>query len=97
MKWLDLSWDKDIVYQSKNQKKHKDLAEKLLSKGLAYKCFCSEDDLNKMREEAKILKKPYRYNRMWRDKDPKDAPKNIDPVIKGKHMNFSKITQHATR
>ena len=82
LKWLDLSWDKDIVYQSKNQKKHKDLAEELLSKGLAYKCFCSEDDLNKMREEAKILKKPYRYNRMWRDKDPKDAPKNIDPVIR---------------
>ena len=71
LKWLDLKWDGEIVYQSKNQKKHAEIANKLLDKGLAYKCFCSEDDLNKMREEAKILKKPFRYNRMWRNKDPK--------------------------
>ena len=82
LKWLDLKWDDDVVYQSKNQKRHKELAEELLSKGLAYKCFCSEDDLNKMREEAKILKKPYRYNRMWREKNPNEAPKNIEPVIR---------------
>ena len=82
LKWLDLKWDNEIVYQSKNQKRHTEIANELLDKGLAYKCFCSEDDLNKMREEAKILKKPFRYNRIWRDKDPNDAPKNIDPVIR---------------
>ena len=82
LKWLDLKWDGGIVYQSKNQKRHQDIAEELLGKGLAYKCFCSENDLNKMREEAKILKKPFRYNRMWREKDPKDAPKDIEPVIR---------------
>ena len=82
LKWLDLKWDDEVVYQSKNQKRHTEIANELLDKGQAYKCFCSEDDLNKMREEAKILKNPFRYNRMWRDKDPKDAPKNIDPVIR---------------
>jgi len=82
LKWLDLKWDGKIVYQSKNQKRHSETANELLDKGLAYKCFCSEDDLNKMREEAKILKKPFRYNRMWRDKDPNDAPKDVKPVIR---------------
>ena len=80
--WLNLQWDDQIIYQSKNQKRHKEVAEELLKKGLAYKCFCSEEDLNKFREEAKILKKPFRYNRMWREKNPKDAPKNIKPVIR---------------
>jgi glutamyl-tRNA synthetase len=80
--WLNLQWDDEIIYQSKNQKRHKEVAEELLKKGLAYKCFCSEEDLNKMREEAKILKKPFRYNRMWREKNPKDAPQNIKPVIR---------------
>jgi len=80
--WLNLQWDNEIIYQSKNQKRHKEVAEELLKKGLAYKCFCSEEDLNKMREEAKILKKPFRYNRMWREKNPKDAPQNIKPVIR---------------
>jgi len=82
LKWLNLDWDNEIIYQSQNQKRHKEVAEELLAKGLAYKCFCSEEDLNKMREEAKILKKPFRYNRKWREKDPKDAPKDISPVIR---------------
>ena len=80
--WLNLQWDDQIIYQSKNQKRHKEVAEELLKKGLAYKCFCSEEDLDKMREEAKILKKPFRYNRMWREKNPKDSPQNIKPVIR---------------
>ena len=80
--WLNLQWDDQIIYQSKNQKRHKEVAEELLKKGLAYKCFCSKEDLNKMREEAKILKKPFRYNRMWREKNPKDTPQNIKPVIR---------------
>ena len=80
--WLNLQWDDQIIYQSKNQKRHKEVAEELLKKGLAYKCFCSEEDLRKMREEAKILKKPFRYNRMWREKNSKDAPQNIKPVIR---------------
>ena len=82
LKWLDINWDDKIVYQSLNQQRHTQVAEDLLEKGLAYKCFCSEDDLKKMREEAKILKKPFRYNRTWRDKDAKDAPKDINPVIR---------------
>ena len=82
LNWLNLKWDGKIVYQSENQKRHKKIAEELLKKGLAYKCFCSEDELNKMREEAKILKKPFRYNRMWRERNPKEAPKDIKPVIR---------------
>ena len=80
--WLNLQWDDEIIYQSKNQKRHKEIVKELLKKGLAYKCFCSKEDLNKMREEAKILKKPFRYNRMWREKNSKDAPQNIKPVIR---------------
>ncbi len=82
LKWLNLDWNNEIIYQSKKQKRHREIAEELLKKGLAYKCFCSEEELNKMREEAKILKKPFRYNRMWREKNPKESPKNIKPVIR---------------
>ncbi len=82
LEWLNLKWDNEIVYQSKNLKRHKEIAEELLKKGLAYKCFCSEEELNKMREDARILKKPFRYNRLWRDKNPNEAPKNIKPVIR---------------
>ena len=79
LKWLNLDWDNEIIYQSQNQKRHKEVAEELLAKGLAYKCFCSEEDLNKMREEAKILKKPFRYNRKWRDPTGLEIPICVNP------------------
>jgi len=34
LKWLDLKWDGEIVYQSKNQKRHSEIANELLDKGV---------------------------------------------------------------
>ena len=68
LSWLKLNWDDEIVYQSKKQKRHKDVALELLKKGLAYKCFCSKEELEEMREKARLQKKPFRYDRKWRDK-----------------------------
>ena len=39
LEWLGLQFDDDIIYQSKNQNEHRQIAESLLAKGLAYKCF----------------------------------------------------------
>lgn len=37
---------------------YKEYAQELLDKGLAYRCFCSKDRLNKLTESAKQLKPP---------------------------------------
>ena len=92
LKWLDLKWDDEIIYQSKNLERHKEVAEELLKKNLAYKCYCTEKELNEMREKAKILKKPFKYNKLWRDKDPKDRPKDIKPVIRIKSPIKGEVT-----
>ena len=60
LKWLNLNWDGDIVYQSKNVSEHIKIANLLLNKDLAYKCYCSVDDLKKEKEAA--LKKKYLTN-----------------------------------
>ena len=92
LSWLKLNWDDEIVYQSKKQKRHKDVALELLKKGLAYKCFCSKEELEEMREKARLQKKPFRYDRKWRDKDLHDAPKDVKPVIRIKSkMNGSTL------
>ena len=39
LEWLGLQVDDDIIYQSENQAEHLQIAESLLAKGLAYKCF----------------------------------------------------------
>ncbi len=36
LKWLGLNWDEEIVFQSQNEEKHRELAFKLLEEGKAY-------------------------------------------------------------
>ena len=53
MEWLGLSWDEGPYFQSKRYDLYNAFIEKLLKKGLAYHCHCSQEELNERREEAK--------------------------------------------
>jgi len=52
MKWLNLDHDDEIVYQTHNEQRHIDVAHELLSKGQAYKCYCTPEELSEMREKG---------------------------------------------
>ena len=56
----------------------------LLKKGNAYKCYCSNEEIEEQKTRAKQKKIPYIYDRKWRDKNESEAPKNIKPVIRFK-------------
>lgn len=80
--WLGLRADAEPVFQSKLDQRHKAVVQELLDKGEAYYCYCSPEELEQMREDARANKKPYRYNGMWRDRDPSEAPKDRKPVVR---------------
>jgi len=50
LSWLGLDWDGDPIFQSTREPQHVAAVEKLLSEGKAYKCYCSRDELDEMRE-----------------------------------------------
>ena len=52
----------DVIYQSHNLKFHHQFIVHLLQSGKAFHCFCSPDELEKKREEAKQRNRPYRYD-----------------------------------
>ncbi len=60
LRWLGMSYDGEIVYQSKRIERHKEVATLLVEKGRAYHCYCPEDEVAekkaKAREEGKIYK-----------------------------------------
>ncbi|MGL9717102.1 MAG: glutamate--tRNA ligase [Wolbachia sp.] len=60
LKWLGMSYDGEIVYQSKRIERHVEVANLLVETGKAYHCYCSEDEVAekkiKAREEGKIYK-----------------------------------------
>ena len=82
--WIGLNHDDKEYIQSLNIKKHKEIAEELLKKGFAYKCFCSEEEIKEQKEKCKKQGIPYLYNRKWRDQENLEVPKNINPVIRFK-------------
>lgn len=60
LRWLGVSCDGEIAYQSKRIERHKEVANLLVEKGRAYHCYCPEDKVAekkiKAREEGKIYK-----------------------------------------
>ncbi len=58
---FDIKYD-DVIYQSHNLKFHQQFASQLLMERKAFACFCSEEELERKREEAKKRKIAYRYD-----------------------------------
>ena len=84
LKWIGIEHDDKAYIQSQNINKHKDVAKELLKKGFAYKCYCSEEEINEQKEKAKKKGIPFIYNRKWRDPKNLEVPINIEPVIRFK-------------
>ena len=55
--WIGIKHDDKEYIQSEKIKKHKEIADELLKKGFAYNCYCSEEEINLQKSNAK--KKEY--------------------------------------
>lgn len=73
MAWMGTPHDGAIVRQRENIGRHKEVAAQLLANGGAYKCYCSKEELDAMREEAEKKGVAFRYPGTWRNVPP-DAP-----------------------
>jgi glutamyl-tRNA synthetase len=82
LRWLELDWDGDEIYQSHGVERHKAAAQQLLDNGKAYLCYCTPEELAEMRETARQNGQSMRYDGRWRDRDPADAPEGVDPVVR---------------
>ncbi len=92
LKWIGINHDGDEYIQSKKINDHIKVANELLKNGHAYKCYCTTEEIEEQKKRARQKKMPYIYDRKWRNKDEKDAPKDIKPVIRFK----SKIEGNST-
>ena len=62
MKWLGLDWDEGPHRQMDRFSIYKDYADKLLSEGKAYYCYCSSEELEKRRQAASAQGKTPKYD-----------------------------------
>jgi glutamyl-tRNA synthetase len=88
LKWLGLAWDEgpDVggpngpYRQSERGPGYIDYARKLVSEGLAYRCYCTKKRLQEIKSEQLKAGLPPRYDGKCRDL--KEAPEDVKPVIR---------------
>ncbi|MGQ4649989.1 glutamate--tRNA ligase [Lyngbya aestuarii] len=64
--WLGLNWDEGPTFQSKRLQLYRQATQKLLDQGLAYRCYCTAEELEEMRAAQKARKEAPRYDNRHR-------------------------------
>jgi glutamyl-tRNA synthetase len=82
LKWLELDWDGEVIYQFDRAARHREVAEALLASGKAYRCYATAEELTAMREKARAEGRNRLYDGLWRDRDPSLAPEGVKPTIR---------------
>jgi glutamyl-tRNA synthetase len=79
LSWLDIAGDGEPHFQSEFEARHAEVAHQLIERGAAYRCYLSQEELARRREEAQAAKKPFRIVSEWRDCS--DAPSPEAPFV----------------
>ena len=82
LKWLELDWDDEVIFQFSRAARHREVAETLLAAGKAYRCYATPEELTAMREKARAEGRTRLYDGLWRDRDPAEAPAGMKPTIR---------------
>ena len=83
LRWLGLDWDEgpevggphEPYFQSQRGDIYRRYIDRLLAEGKAYKCYCTQAEIEADRQRAQAEKRQYRYPRTCRDRaDAPDMP-----------------------
>ncbi|MBP4134499.1 glutamate--tRNA ligase [Gallibacterium anatis] len=99
MEWLSLSWDHGPYYQTKRFDRYNQVIDQMLEQGLAYRCYCTKERLENLREQQEKNKEKPRYDRhclhdhthhdpsephVVRFKNPTEGSVIFDDAVRGK-------------
>jgi len=79
--WVGMSYEGEVVYQSKRLDIYKKYIDYLLAEGKAYRCYMSKEELDALREEQTARKERPRYDGRYRDFTG-TPPQDVEPVIR---------------
>ena len=90
LKWLGIDWDEGPFLQSDRLNIYHNYSELLIDKGLAYKCFMTNEEIEDLKVVAKKEKKIYKYPGVWRNRT--DHPNDKNFVVRFKTPELSEIS-----
>jgi glutamyl-tRNA synthetase len=80
LRWLGIDWDGEPVFQANRQAEHVLAAEQLIDEGHAYRCYCTQQELDAMREEQRAKGEKPMYDGRCRHRS--DRPENQPYVVR---------------
>jgi glutamyl-tRNA synthetase len=81
MEWLGLDYDEGPFYQMQRMDRYKAVIQQLLDEGKAYRCWCSREELDELREGQRARGEKPRYDGRFRDFTG-TPPEGVEPVIR---------------
>jgi glutamyl-tRNA synthetase len=95
MHWLGLSYDEGPVYQMQRLERYHAVAEQMIAAGTAYRCYCTPDELDAMREAQRARGEKTRYDGRWRPAPGKvlpPVPAGVQPVVRFANPEHGVVT-----
>jgi glutamyl-tRNA synthetase len=87
MAWLGLDYDEGPYHQMQRMSRYREVLDSMLQRGLAYRCYMSQAELDELRTVQTARGEKPRYDGRWRPENAigKKVPEDIDPVIRFKN------------
>src|SRR5206468_8731754 len=70
LNWMGLDSDGEPFFQFARADRHREVANDMLARGRAYRCFATAQELEQMRKAQKDAGRSTRYDGRWRDRQP---------------------------
>ena len=85
MAWLGLDYDEGPIYQMQRLARYHAVVEQMIEAGTAYRCYCTPEELDAMREAQRARGEKTRYDGRWRPAPGKvlaAPPEGVKPVVR---------------
>lgn len=95
MAWLNLDYDEGPFFQMQRMDRYRAMIDKLRENGDAYLCYCTQEELNQMREKQRENGQRIRYDGTWRPEAGKvlpTPPADVKPVVRFKNPLSGAVT-----
>jgi nondiscriminating glutamyl-tRNA synthetase len=78
LRWLGLQWDEGPIRQSERLELYSRFGRELIERGVGYRCYCTEEELEAKRKQAEVDGRPPHYDlKCWINRRNDDAPHAI--------------------
>ena len=89
MTWLGLEYDEGPFYQTKRFDRYSEIIQNLLDQGNAYRCYCTKEELETLRNEQMNRKEKPRYSGICRDR--RQPREGVEPVIRFRNPDEGQV------